>query len=701
MVYRPKVSPTLAFVLMPFKAPFDSYYEEIIKPAVRAVGLEARKADEIYSTGPIIHDIWTQIWESTIVIADVTGKNANVNYELGICHTLGVPTVIITQNLDDVPFDYRHRRCISYATDDVHWQRKLKKSITETVKRVLAGENVSPELPWPYEASPLHRSQIGQFVLAADAQDSVINGSRLVRDAVASAFGPQGTSVFIQTKDGEGRYFRSAVEIASSISSAEPLYEVGVNHGRQLAKEMRDSAGDGSKTALLLFQKMIEVGGNAIKKNHPRSDLFRGMERATEAIVSAVRGASCAVSFKILSEVAQTAACGDRDIAGIMVEAFKRAGRDGIVTIERNSSSDLTLDVMEGMHFDRGYLDPSLLLPDEAHECSLQDSYILLSELKISSMKDLLPILEQVASSKRPLLIIADDVEGEALATLVVNRKKGTLNCVAVKAPGYSDRRRAMLQDIAVVTEANVISPSLGRNLANVNIGDLGRAGKVTVTRDSTTIVGGAGESSTGRHVEALREEISRATDPFTVEKLRERLVRLSGAIVTLRIGGTTAQDRSRRIYAATAAMHSVQKAIEEGVVIGGGVSLIRAQATLEKLSFSKPGEIAGIQSISLALEEPLRQLALNGRMNPDEVVKKTKRAKSKTMGLNAQSAKLQDLAEYGVRDAVATVTTAMQLASSHARTLLATGLWDASGNQEAPTGENVTTMDLQDGQDL
>lgn len=651
-----------------------------LRPAAKAAGLDTRKADEIFGTGPIIQEIWTQIWAAAVVIADVTEKNPNVNYELGICHTLGVPTVIITQSLDDVPFDYKHRRCIPYNTTEVDWQRKLKKAITATVKQVLAGEDVVPELGWPYDTSPFRKEhRAGSLVPGSDARDVVIRGVRMVRDAVSYAFGPHGSHVSVNVGHDQHRYYKKGADIASSIHSLERLEEIGIAHARELAKEMRDSVGDGSKTAVLLFQRMLEAGNVALKRNHPVNEVVRGMERAVETVVSAVRSRSDPPSGESISQVARTAAGGDATIASLLVEAFRKAGRDGLIVLERSNLVESTLEVQEGMHFDRGYVDAALVTSAEAQECVLENAYILIYDRKISSMKDLLPVLEHVAKAKRALLVIADDVEGEALATLVVNRNKGILNCLAVKGPGYADRRKAVLQDIAVLTAGNAITQSSGRSLDGVGLQDLGQARKVTVTKDSTTIVGGAGESSLDEYVETVREELSRTTDPYAIEKLQERLANLSGAIVAIRIGGICAQDLADGTYLAESAMHSVRKAIEEGVVVGGGLSLLRAKSALAKLSFKRPGEVAGVNVIADAVEEPTRQLLLNSRVEPAETLKKINRAKTPDTGFNAETGKLQDLGAAGVLDPVAAVTRSVQLAFSHARTLLETGAWDSA----------------------
>jgi chaperonin GroEL len=686
MVHRPSIDPLLAFVLMPFKQPFQDYYEDIIKPAAKAAGLDTRKADEIYGTGPIIHDIWRHIWNATVIIADVTGRNPNVNYELGICHALGVPAVIVTQSIGDVPFDYQHRRCIEYKTDGSVWQRKLKKSITATLKKVLAGEDVSPELPWPYDTSPFRdKEKRGPLVPAADARASVLRGARMVRDAVAGAFGPGGTSVSVRVGD-RHEFYKEGTAIANSVRSPVPLEQSGIDHARRLANEMRDSVGDGSKTALLLFQKMADSGNTAIKRNHPLSDVLRGMERGTEAVVSAIRSQGKPVTTESMPNVARSAAHGDAGIAKLMAEAYKKAGSDGVVVIRQTNLTETALEIQEGMVFDRGYLDTALLSSGETHECKLEDPYILIYGFKISSMKDLLPLLEQVASTKRPLLIIADDVEGEALATMVVNRKQGNLDSIAVRAPGYGDRRKALLEDIAILTGGTAITGASGRSLASLRLQDLGRARNVLVTKETTTIAGGAGEPSVAKHVNAIREEILRTADPFAIEKLRERMAKLRGAIASIRIGGISSQEVIDNAYYASSAMHSTQRAIEEGAVAGGGACLFYAKTSLATLSLKRAGEAAGVTVISEALEEPIRQLVLNSKAaDPAEVLGKIGRSKRK--GFNSETRSVENMVQLGILDPVATVTRAVQLASAHARTLLAAGMWDSGGPkaQEVP----------------
>jgi chaperonin GroEL len=694
MVHRPNIDPNLAFVLIPFKAPFDDYYEDIIRPAARAAGLVTLKADEIYGTGPIIQDIWKQIWAATVVIADVTGKNPNVNYELGICHTLGVPTVIIAQTMDDVPFDYRHRRCIPYSTSGSTWQRDLKKSITATLKQVLAGEDLSPELGWPYDTSPL-RPGVGPLAAANDARDIVVHGVRLVRDAVAYAFGPHGGPISAAIGQDQLRSYRKGAEIAGLMHSPETLESTGINHAKQVATEMRNNVGDGSKTAVLLFHKMVEGGSAALKRNHPRADVLRGMDRAVEAAVSAIRGGSKPLVGDAVTNVARTAAGGNPTIAALVIEAYRKAGRDGIIVIERSNQVESALDVQEGMQFDCGRIDAELISPGKPAEWVLDNAYVLTYDAKISSMKDLLPLLEQIVKAKRPLLIIADNIEGEALATIVVNWKRGTLDCLAVKAPGYGDRRAALLQDIAVLTGGTAITVNSGWRLENVTLQDLGQARKIIVTKESTTILGGAGEAKLGNHVAGIREALSRTSVPFEIEKLRERLAKLSGAIAAIRIGGMSPQEVADRAYAAESSMHSVQKAIEEGAVLGGGLSLFRARSALTELSFKRPGEAAGVNVITDTLEEPLRQLAINNKLDPNDVVKRVKRASKPGTGLNSETGKLQDLGSVGILDPAATVTHGIKLAFSHARTLLETGAWDSSGPKTPKQPDGLVELDM------
>lgn len=691
MVHRPNIDPTLAFVLLPFKAPFDDYYEDIIKPAAKAADLATLKADEIYGTGPIIQDIWKQIWSAAVVIADVTGKNPNVNYELGICHTLGVPTVIITQSMDDVPFDYRHRRCIPYSTAGSAWQRNLKKSITATLKQVLAGEDLSPELIWPYDTSPLgHGTE--PLTPGNDAREIVVRGARLVRDAVAYAFGPRGGHVSARIGLDQLRYYRKGTDIAGSIHSSESLESMGITQAKLVATEMRNDFGDGSKTAVLLFQKMLDCGSTALKQNHPRVDIIHGMERAVEAAVSAIRGASTPVTRAMVVHVAKTASGGNSTIATLIAEAYVKAGSDGVIVVERGTQRESLLDFQEGMQFDGGRIDAASISPAEAQEWVLDNTYVLVYGSKISSLRDLLPLLEQIAKVRKPLLIVAEEVEGEALATIAVNRLRGTLDCIAVRAPGFGDRRSALMQDIAVVTGGAAITVSSGRRLENVTIQDLGQARRVIVTKESTTILGGDGGTKLREHIAGIREALSRASVPYDIEKLRERLAKLSGAIAAVRIGGISSQEIDDRAYAAESSMHSVQKALEEGAVLGGGSSLLRAKSVLSKLSFKRPGEVVGVKVIAETLEEPLRQLASISKLNANDVVKKVARATKLGTGLNSETGKLQDLGSLGILDPSATVTHAIQLAFSHARALLETEAWNSGGPKTSMQSSSAFT---------
>jgi chaperonin GroEL len=410
------------------------------------------------------------------------------------------------------------------------------------------------------------------------------------------------------------------------------------------------------------------------------------MARAIEVILASIRAQSKQAKKGSLAQVARTAAGGNSQVANLVVEAFSRVGRDGIVVIERNRSPQCVLELQEGMSLDRGIIDEGFFQPTEVGECTLEDAYVLACEQSVSSMLDILPLLEEIARAKRPLLLIAGNVEGEALATLIVNRKRGTLDCLAIKAPGYADRRRAILQDIAALTGGNAITLSSGQSLASVAIKDLGTAKKIIVGKSETTILGGAGEANISKHLDAIREELARTINEFDAEKLRERMARLSGAIASVRVGGDSEQDISDNVYAAESAMHSVQTAIEEGVVAGGGVSLFHSKEGIKRLGLKKPGEVAGVLALTEAIEQPLRQLLGNSGADTEGVLGKLKRSKNPRMGFNVETSKSETLDEAGVLDPVATITHAVQLAYSHARPLLATAAWDSTSVKTDPT---------------
>jgi hypothetical protein len=493
MVYRPDVQPTLCFVLMPFKEPHIEYFTGIIVPAAKDAGLTAIKADDIYGTAPIIHDIWNQIWKARAVIADVTNRNANVNYELGICHALGVPTVLITQNLDDVPFDYRHRRCILYDTKRVDWQEKLRNGITLTLRTLLAGFDYQ-DLAWPYDTLVLQSLRgVGMVVPAEEGTDVVLKGSRLVRDSCRRALGPNGTNVSVNAAFGDARFDRSGAVIADATGSSDPLQQKGIEHARRLAHEMYTSVGDGSKNAILIFQDMVEAGQKALRNGVVLRDLIHEMDASVEAGVRMIESMSRAPQGRDIESVARSAAVGDVQIGRIIGEALSKTGPNGIVSLVETAQPSTSVDVREGIYFDRGFLS-TRFITDEVHQrAELSDAYVLIYDYKITSMKALLPILEQVAKANIGLLVVAEDVEGEALETLVLNKEKETLRCVAVRAPAFQGGRQVFLEDIAVATGGTVISHS-ALNLESVNINQLGRARRIEVTKDSCWITGGYGD---------------------------------------------------------------------------------------------------------------------------------------------------------------------------------------------------------------
>jgi chaperonin GroEL len=437
----------------------------------------------------------------------------------------------------------------------------------------------------------------------------------------------------------------------------------------------------------------VARGTFATEFSEGRSISNIGTEFWRTTVLAAIRSSSKPVVGDSALHIAKTAANRNASLATHIVDAFKRAGADGLIVVERTSLRTTELAVQEGMHFDRGYIDAGLV-KSVAQENVLEDPYILLYDSKISSMRDFLPVLEQIAKSGAPLLIIADDVEGEALATLIVNRKRGTLNCIAVRSPGFADRRNAILQDIAALTGGTLVKVSEGRRLDGVTFRDLGRARKALVNKDSTTILGGASESTIGEYVETIRRELAHTKDPFETEKLRERLARLSGAIVTIRVGGISEQDIADQAYLAESAMHSLHNAIEQGTVVGGGVSLFHAKESLATLAFKRPGEVAGVQVLAEALEEPIRQLIINNGRDPAELVKRIKRSRKQGVGFNSETNDVQDLEAVGVLDPVGTVTSAIQLAFSHARTILQTASWDAAPDEvkKAARGRETVT---------
>jgi chaperonin GroEL len=652
---------------MPFEDPYFEYFAGIIVPAAKEVGLTAIKADDIFGTTPIIHDVWSQIWRARAIIADVTGKNPNVNYELGLCHALGVPTVLITQNIEDVPFDYRHLRCIPYETKRVDWQEKLRRRISLTLKSVIAGLDPYEDLRWPYDTNALQSLRsIGTLVPAEEGTESVIKGARLVRDATARALGPHGTNVSVSQTYGNDRFDRSGVVIASATSSFDPLQQKGVEHARRLAQEMHATVGDGSKTSILIFQEMVEHGYKACQSGIMQRDLIHEMDVCVEEVVSALGAISRLPKAKDIASVARTAAAGDAFIGNVISEALAKAGKDGVVSLTETSQPNTSLEVREGFYFDRGLLSTRFITDESRQVAELSDAFVLMCDSTVSSMRSLLPVLEQVIGANAPLLVIANNVEGEALELLALNKEKRTLRCAAVRRPAIE----SLLEDIAVATGGTVISRS-STSLENVHISQLGRAKKVEITKDGSWISGGAGTAQAiDSRAAGIRKQIEIEGSDYDKERLQIRLAMLVGTICAITVGGASSLDRAERMYKAQTALHSARSALISGVVPGGGTAYLRAKRAVRDGTEAR-------RIVLGAIDAPARQQILNARLSDREFVPKIEAASEKWVGFNAESRQGTDLDEAGVLDAVAVCVSALNMAFTHARAILQTGVWD------------------------
>jgi chaperonin GroEL len=681
MVFRPKIDDKLCFVLMPFGPPFDGYYLKIIKPAAASAALDTLRSDEIYSTKPIIQDIWNKIWQARVIVADVTNKNPNVNYELGLCHALGIPTIIITRNIDDVPFDYRHRRCITYRVEDAGWEEKLRTDLASTIQAVTRDTTNADELDWPYDTNRLSESSSGSVLMASgDSRRVVIRGAQVVRDAVASTFGPLGQRVAVTGAGGGSVPVQRGIQIVQSIKSANPLEEKGIEEIRSAASHVFNSAGDGTKLAAMLAAGLMVRGQELIEKGHPPKTVLDLFERDAERTLSHLTTNSERPKGFTLEGVASTAAHGDRRAGALVFEAIKKAGKDGVITVENSRADESRLELLEGMRFDRGFLSESFITNRDQQEAILENCFVLIHEGRISSMKELLPLLEEVAASSRALLVIADDVDGEALSTLVVNKLRGVLQCVAIRSPGFDERRKHLLEDIATLTGAKAIMAELGIPLATASVHDLGTAQRVIVSRTETTIIGGGGSpQAVAERAKAIRTQITNAANAFEQEKLQERLAMLVGKIAVLKAGGATDVDVVHERYKLESAMFSARSAIENGCVPGGGVALFRAAIALEHWKPADEVESAVRQAFVSVLEEPIRQLIENSRRSPTQALEEIRKSSSPNVGFNAITGVIEDLMKSGIIDSMLPIRSSVQAALSQARSVLQTGAWDMS----------------------
>ncbi len=525
-----------------------------------------------------------------------------------------------------------------------------------------------------------------QIVHGEESRQSILRGVNLLADAVKVTLGPKGRNVVIEKKFGSPTITKDGVTVAKEIELKEPLENMGAQMVREVASKTSDVAGDGTTTATVLAQAIFREGVKTVAAGANPMALKRGIDLAVKAVCgtvdndgnrsgSALDKLSQNVSgdMKKIAEVGTISANNDETIGKIIAEAMKKVGKDGVITVEESKTMETQLDVVEGMQFDRGYLSPYFVTDPERMEAILEDPYILINEKKISSMKDLLPLLEQIARAGKPLLIIAEDVEGEALATLVVNKLRGTLQAVAVKAPGFGDRRKAMLQDIAILTGGKAITEDLGIKLENVQLADLGRAKRVTIDKDNTTIVEGKGKGSEieGR-VKEIRAQVEKTTSDYDREKLQERLAKLVGGVAVIKVGAATETEMKEKKARVEDAMHATRAAVEEGIVPGGGVALIRCIDAVEALKLEGDEKI-GANIVKRALEEPLRQIVGNAGEEGAVVIGKIRDSKDKNFGYNAQTGDFEDLIKAGVVDPTKVTRTALQNAGSIAGLMLTT----------------------------
>ncbi len=518
-----------------------------------------------------------------------------------------------------------------------------------------------------------------QVIHGEESRAAILRGINQLADAVKITLGPKGRNVVIDKKFGSPTITKDGVTVAKEIELKDALENMGAQMVREVASKTSDVAGDGTTTATVLAQAIFREGVKTVAAGANPMALKRGIDKAVERATEEIKRLSKPVKGDAIAQVGTVSANGDQTIGNIIAEAMNKVGKDGVITVEESKTMETALEVVEGMQFDRGYLSPYFVTDPERMEAVLDNPLILINEKKISSMKDLLPLLEQVAKLGKPMLIIAEDVEGEALATLVVNKLRGTLNIAAVKAPGFGDRRKAMLEDIAILTGGKVISEDLGIKLENVKLEDLGRAKKVTIDKDNTTIVEGAGKQSDieGR-VKTLRAQIEDTTSDYDREKLQERLAKLVGGVAVIKVGAATETEMKEKKARVEDAMHATRAAVEEGIVPGGGVALVRAARALEKFQVNKdgegdPDEQIGVNIVRRALEEPLRQIVQNAGKEGAVVVERVRTEKNENIGFNAATETFEDLVKAGVIDPAKVTRTALQNASSIAGLMLTT----------------------------
>ncbi len=512
-----------------------------------------------------------------------------------------------------------------------------------------------------------------EIIYNESARNMILSGVNQLADAVKVTLGPKGRNVVIEKSFGSPTVTKDGVTVAKEIELENRFENMGAQMVREVASKTSDLAGDGTTTATVLAQAIYREGSKLVAAGHNPMEIKRGIDKAVEAVVAHLKeiGKSTKDS-KEIAQVGTISANGDAEIGKLLADAMEKVGKEGVITVEEAKSAETLLEVVEGMQFDRGYLSPYFVTDPEAMKCNMEDAYILIAERKISNMKDLLPVLEAIAKSQKQLLIIAEDVEGEALATLVVNKLRGTLHCAAVKAPGFGDRRKEMLKDIAILTDGQVIAEELGLKLENVTMSDLGRAKTIIIDKDNTTIVNGGGKKDKIKaRTQEIRAQIETTTSDYDKEKLQERLAKLAGGIAVVKVGAATETEMKEKKARVEDALHATRAAVEEGIVAGGGVALIRAQKALEKLKVEEE-QVFGVNIIRRAIEEPLRQIVANAGEEGSIVVQKVREGKG-AFGYNAATGEYGDLLEMGVIDPVKVVRSALQNAASVASLMLTT----------------------------
>ncbi|PYS39284.1 MAG: chaperonin GroEL [Acidobacteria bacterium] len=512
-----------------------------------------------------------------------------------------------------------------------------------------------------------------QIVHGEDSRQAILRGVNMLADAVKITLGPKGRNVVLDKKFGSPTITKDGVTVAKEIELKDPMENMGAQMVKEVASKTSDVAGDGTTTATVLAQAIFREGVKTVAAGANPMAVKRGIERAVEVAVEEIKKLAKPVKGDMIAQVATVSANNDATIGNIIAEAMKKVGKDGVITVEEAKAIETTLDVVEGMQFDRGYLSPYFVTDPDRMECVLENALILIHEKKISTMKDLLPLLEQVAKMGRPLLIIAEDVEGEALATLVVNKLRGTLQASAVKAPGFGDRRKAMLEDIAILTGGKSLTEDLGIKLEHVQVEDLGKAKKIVVDKDNTTIVEGAGKQTgiEGR-VKQLRTQVEETTSDYDREKLQERLAKLVGGVAVIKVGAATETEMKEKKARVEDAMHATRAAVEEGIVAGGGVAFIRAFPALEKLKLEADEQI-GVNIVKRALEEPLRMIASNAGHEGAVVLGKVRESKETNFGFDASTDEYTDMISAGILDPAKVSRTALQNAASIAALMLTT----------------------------